>query len=321
MHLKFQYPKRVEKIILKFKKFQEKIISISRRLILPGFEGIPFYDVASFFIKGIQKSSIIIRANSLSFTFLMSIFPAILFFFTLIAYIPIDNFHATIMETLKQAFPESAYLTIKNTIEDILKRQNTGLLSIGFLLTIFFANNGMIGLIKSFNQTSHTIESRSAFKLHLTSISLIFIVTTIIILSVSLLIFTSFAIKYFVAKGLLTSEITIYLYSAGKWIIIFIMVLSMISFMYYLAPAKERYFKFISAGSTLATILALVFMFGFKYYIEHFSQYNKLYGSIGTLIVLMLWINLNALVLLIGYELNASIHDAKIQKKQVKNND
>jgi len=321
MHLKFKYPNRIEKIILNVKKISEKVISISRRLILPGFEGMPLYDVASFFIKGIQKSSIIIRANSLSFTFLMSIFPAILFFFTLIAYIPIDNLHATIMETLKQAFPESAYLTIKNTIEDILKRQNTGLLSIGFLLTIYFATNGMIGLIKSFNQTSHTIESRSMFKLHLTAISLIFIVTIIIILSISLLIFTSFAIKYFVSKGILTSELTIYLYSAGKWIIIFIMVLSMISFMYYLAPAKERYFKFISAGSTLATILALVFMFGFKYYIEHFSRYNKLYGSIGTLIVLMLWINLNALVLLIGYELNASIHDAKIQKKQVKNND
>lgn len=315
MHLKFKYPNRIEKIILKVKKISEKVISISRHLILPGFEGMPLYDVASFFIKGIQKSSIIIRANSLSFTFLMSIFPAILFFFTLIAYIPIDNLHATIMETLKQAFPESAYLTIKNTIEDILKRQNTGLLSIGFLLTIYFATNGMIGLIKSFNQTSHTIESRSTFKLHLTAISLIFIVTIIIILSVSLLIFTSFAIKYFVSKGILTSELTIYLYSAGKWIIIFIMVLSMISFMYYLAPAKERYFKFISAGSTLATILALVFMFGFKYYIEHFSRYNKLYGSIGTLIVLMLWINLNALVLLIGYELNASIHDAKMQKK------
>lgn len=315
MPLKFQYPKIIEKIILKLKIIWEKITSISSRLILPGFEGMSLYDVSSFFFKGIRKSSIIIRANSLSYIFLMSIFPAILFFFTLIAYIPIDNLHTTIMETLKQAFPENAYLTVKNTIEDILKHQNSGLLSIGFLLTMYFANNGMIGLIKAFNQTSHTIESRSSFKLHLTSISLIFIVTTIIILSISLLIFTSFAIKYFVSEGILTNDLTIYLYSAGKWIIIFVMVLSMISFIYYLAPAKERYFKFISAGSTLATILSLLFIFGFKYYIDHFSRYNKLYGSIGTLIVLMLWINLNALVLLIGYELNASIHDAKIQKK------
>ena len=315
MPLKFQYPKRIEKIILKLKIIWGKITSISSRLILPGFEGMSLYDVSSFFFKGIRKSSIIIRANSLSYIFLMSIFPAILFFFTLIAYIPIDNLHTTIMEALKQAFPENAYLTVKNTIEDILKHQNSGLLSIGFLLTMYFANNGMIGLIKAFNQTSHTIESRSSFKLHLTSISLIFIVTTIIILSISLLIFTSFAIKYFVSEGILTNDLTIYLYSAGKWIIIFVMVLSMISFIYYLAPAKERYFKFISAGSTLATILSLLFIFGFKYYIDHFSRYNKLYGSIGTLIVLMLWINLNALVLLIGYELNASIHDAKIQKK------
>ena len=182
MPLKFQYPKRIEKIILKLKIIWGKITSISSRLILPGFEGMSLYDVSSFFFKGIQKSSIIIRANSLSYIFLMSIFPAILFFFTLIAYIPIDNLHTTIMETLKQAFPENAYLTVKNTIEDILKHQNSGLLSIGFLLTMYFANNGMIGLIKAFNQTSHTIESRSSFKLHLTSILLIFIVTTIIII-------------------------------------------------------------------------------------------------------------------------------------------
>ena len=315
MPLNFKCPLICEKIILKFKVFWGKIILFSKHLILPGFEGMAFYDVASFFIKGIQKSSIITRANSLSFTFLMSIFPAILFFFTLIAYIPIDNLHNAIMETLQQAFPKNAYLTIKNTIDDILNHQNSGLLSVGFLLTIYFAHNGMIGLIKAFNQTSHTIESRSAFKLHLISILLTFIVTTILILSVSLLIFTSIAIKYFVTQGILTNDITIYLYSAGKWVIILIMVLSMISFLYYLAPAKERYFKFISAGSTLATLLSLIFIFGFKYYIEQFSRYNKLYGSIGTLIVLMLWINLNALVLLIGYELNASIHDAKIQKK------
>ena len=105
---------------------------------------------------------------------------------------------------------------------------------------------------------------------------------------------------------------------SGKWIIVMIMVFTAISFTYYLAPAKKRYFRFISAGSTLATLLTLIFTYGFNYYINNFSQYNKFYGSIGTLIILMLWVNLNAIVLLIGFELNASIYDAKKIKDRKK---
>lgn len=311
------------KIILKIKKLtgiiRDKFIFVSKQIILPGFQGIPLYDVVVFFFKGINKSSLISRANSISFTFLLAIFPGILFFFTLIPYIPIENLQQTIMDTLQNALPEDAYNTVKDTIVGIVSLHHGGLLSIGFFIALYFSTNGMMGIMKAFNRTSHTIETRSNFKLRLISLLLVVIITVIVVFSAALLISTNYIIKYLAEVGKLESEFTALLISSGKWIVTLLMAFTAISTIYYLAPASRKDFKFISAGSSLATFLSFLFILGFNFYIEHFSQYNELYGSIGTLIILMLWINLNAIVLLIGFELNASIVDAKRRKKKTIN--
>lgn len=292
--------------------FLESLITrLSKKIILPGFDGLPLYDVVMFFFAGINKSSLISRANSLSFIFLLGIFPAILFFFTLIPYIPIENLQITIMQSIENILPEHAYITVQDTIEGIVKQEHGGLLSIGFLFSIYFSSNGMLGIMKAFNRTSHTIETRSFFKIRFVSVILVFIVTTLIILAASSLIGTSIVVNYLADNNVIKSEFTYILINLGKWLITLIMGFTAISFIYYLAPANRKNFKFISAGSTLATILSFLFIIGFNYYIDSFAQYNKLYGSIGTLIILMLWINLNAIVLLIGFELNASIYVAK----------
>ena len=301
-----------------FKKYFNSLANLAKKVYLPGFEGVPLYDVIVFFFRGIRKSSLISRANSLSFTFLLAIFPAIIFFFTLIPYIPVENLHTTIMETIKNALPYSTYNTVKDTIEDILNHHNSGLLSFGFIFALFFSTSGMIGIMKAFNRSSHTLETRSNFKLYLISILLVLIISFIFILAMIFLIITPILLNYLVSRDILKNEFTYYLIIAGKWFIILIMVFTAISFIYYLAPAKKRYFRFISAGSTLATILSLIFIFGFNFYINDFSRYNEFYGSIGTLIILMLCVNLNAIVFLIGFALNASIYDAKKIKDRKK---
>lgn len=287
------------------------IVRLAKKIILPGFDGLPLYDVVIFFFRGINQSSLISRANSLSFTFLLGIFPAILFFFTLIPYIPIENLHITILETLKNALPEHTYTTVKDTIEGIVQQHNGGLLSFGFLFSLYFSSNGMLGVMKAFNRTSHTIETRSFFKIRFVSVILVLLVTTLLIISASSLVGTSIFLNYLADKQVIKSDFTYILINIAKWFIILIMSFTAISFIYYMAPANRKNFRFISAGSTLATILSFIFIIGFNYYIDSFAQYNKLYGSIGTLIILMLWINLNAIVLLIGFELNASIFVAK----------
>lgn len=307
--------KLMKPLVSFFNSLKNQSVFISRKIILPGFEGIPLYEVVVFFFNGIRQSSLISRANALSFTFLLALFPAILFFFTLIPYIPIANLQETIMNTIHSALPANVYATVEETINNIVNHHHGGLLSLGFFVALYFSTSGMMGIMKAFNRTSHTIETRSNFKLRLISIFLVFIITMIVIIAASLLISTDYLIKYMESASILQGFVTRFLILAGKWVVLLIIIFSAISILYYFGPSSKKFYRFISAGSTFATLLSLIFILGFNYYIENFGQYNKLYGSIGTLIILMLWINLNAIVLLIGFELNASIQDAKIVKK------
>ena len=294
------------------------IISFSKRLVLPGFDGIPFYDVFLFFFKGMQKGSITQRASSLSFSFFLALFPAIIFFFTLIPYLPISNFQSTLFEILQAFLPSNAFETVKSTISDIITNKRSGLLSVGFIMTLYFATNGVNAIIEAFNQTYHTVESRSWIKQRLISIFLVIILSILLIISISLITIGSFLLNYLVEYGILKGQITIYLLFVSRWIILMAMLFFGVSFLYYYAPAKKKTFRFISAGSTLATFLSLTTTFGFNYYVANFSKYNALYGSIGTLIIILMWIYFNAIILLIGFELNASISYAKRKGKEIK---
>lgn len=287
-----------------------RLIRISKRIILPGFDKMPLYDVAVFFVEGIQKGALTMRAASMSFSFFTAIFPGIIFFFTLIPYIPIENFHEELMQLLLQLLPPSTYDTIANTVEDIISRPRGGLLSLGFVLALYFSTNGASSMIEAFNQTHHTFETRSWIKQRLISLLLVVIFSIIVILAIVLITTGTVVIDYLVELNLLKGAFTIFLLQLSKWLVILAMVFFVISFSYYLAPARESHFRFVSAGSSLATILSLLSMVGFNFYISNFSQYNALYGSIGTLLVILLWVYFNAIILLMGFELNASIKNA-----------
>lgn len=288
-----------------------QIHKISRRLIIPGFEGLPLYDVASFFVRGVQKGSLATRASAISFSFFLAIFPTIIFFFTLIPYIPIDNFQDVLMQTLKNVLPAKSYDASITTLEDIIKRPRGGLLSIGFILALYFSTNGINSLIDAFNSSYHSVDSRKRFMQRMISIVLVLILSSLILFSTVLLIGTNFFIDYIAAHGHVSGQITIALLKFSKWIILVALCLISISFIYYLAPAKKMRFRFISAGSSFATLLSILASVGFNFYANNFAKYNVLYGSIGTLLLVLVWIYFNSFILLLGFELNVSIHSAK----------
>jgi membrane protein len=312
------FPYKIEEFYKKFIEWKPiaNIIAFSKNLVLPGFDGMPFYDVSLFFVKGMQKGSITQRASSLSFNFFLALFPAIIFFFTLIPYLPITDFQTTLFSILQSVLPENAFETVKSTISDILTNKRSGLLSVGFLMTLYFATNGVNAVIDAFNKSYHTLENRTWIKQRLISVFLVIILAVLLITAIALITVGSFLLNYLVKYGLLKGEITIYLLFASRWIILLAMLFFGISFLYYFAPAKKKRFRFISAGSTLATFLILITTFGFNFYVTNFSEYNALYGSIGTLIIILMWIYFNAIILLIGFELNASISNAKHTGKE-----
>ncbi len=292
-------------------RFVRILIIISKKIIIPGFDGLPLYDVAVFFVKGMMKGAITTRASSLAFKFFLALFPAIIFFFTLIPYIPIDGFQDILMNMLSQIIPDKTYEVTRSTIEDIIKNQHGSFLSIGFIMALYFSTNGVNSIIEAFNQTYHSIETRSAVKQRIISILLVIIITIMVITAISISIFEATALKYILHKGILKSHLIYNLIRFGNWIIMLALCFFTISLLYFMAPAKKVRFRFISAGSTLATALIVASSLGFNYYINNFSKYNALYGSIGTLIIILMWLYLIFVILLIGFELNVSITNAK----------
>lgn len=292
------------------------LILLSRKIILPGFKGIALYDVGVFFIDGMKKSSITLRANAISYSFIIAFVPAVLFLFTLIPYIPIAGLEDSIMLTLQEVIPKEAFVVLRSTIQDIISNQQTGLLSISFLISLYFASNGVLAIMNAFNQSSHSIESRNVIKKQLVAFLLVFILALNMIVSGAALAISSFILYFIEDKGLISSNFTLFLLTAGEWVIILLTSLIAFSSIYYLAPAKKRIFPFFSPGSFVASFLSVIAFKVFTIFIENFSNYNKFYGSLGTLIMIIVWINLTALMLLIGFELNASIYVASKNGKK-----
>jgi membrane protein len=276
--------------------------------------GASLYQVIEIFIRKITKDEILERANGVSFNFTLAVFPAIIFLFTLIPYIHnfIPDVNASaIMEFMGTMLPPSMYDVISTTVEDIVTRTRGGLLTFGALFALFLATNGMLALMKAFNAVYKTVEKRSFFKTRLIATGLTLLLAVVLILAVVLLIVGGLVIDFIHELDWLDIEDYLFtLFMILRFMVIFIVFFLAISFIYYFGPAVHYNWRFFSIGSFISTIFCLAISYGFSFYINNFSTYNKLYGSLGVLIALMVWINILSIVLMVGYEINASIHRA-----------
>ena len=273
------------------------------------------YDITTLFLKGLMKGSITTRASSLAFNFFLAFFPSIIVFFTLIPYIPINGIQETLMELLTVVLPPSTNEITFNTLDDIINNPKSGLLSIGFFLALYFSTNGVNSLIEAFNSSYHIKESRPIIQQRLLSLLLTIILSFIIIIAMGLIIFGEMAISYLKQYEFIThydGELILY----GKWLAILLILFIGITVLFNLGPSTKSRWSFFTAGSMLATIGIIITSIGFNYYVSHFSQYNKIYGSIGTLIIILIWMYFNAIILLAGFELNISISNVKDKLKQ-----
>jgi len=288
-----------------------KITEKTGNLVLPGFDGIPINDVFKFVIKGFRRGVLVTRASSIAFNLLMALLPATIFVFTLIPFIPIPNFQEELIKLFESILPVNAYKLMESTIIDIVTNKSGSLLLVMFFATIVFSTNGIHAVIHSFVTTSHNFKSRSWVNQR--KVSVIILMTGLIMIAIAgaLIIFGKMAINALVEYDILEKSLVISIFVLLKWIVVILLLFLAISFLYYLAPAKRHDFRFVTAGSTLATLLFIINSLGFSAYVNNFGPYNKIYGWIGTLMVILLWLYLNSIALLIGFELNVSIKDAR----------
>jgi membrane protein len=294
------------------------VINWLKKVRFEKYENVSLYKIIRIFLNNLWNDDILDRANGVAFNFILAIFPAIIFLFTLIPYVteffPEINTES-IMEFLGQQIPPSMFETVAATVNDIINNQRGGLLSLGFLFSIYLSTNGMMALMRAFNSVYRTIENRGGFKTRLIATGLTLNLTFVLFLAIILLIVGQFVLEAVMSNlpafdWINISSFTVILLFVVRFITIFIAFFLAISFIYYFGPAIHYNWKFFSVGSFLATLLCLLVSYGFSFYVTNFGTYNKIYGSIGVLIALMIWIQLITIVLLVGYEVNASIHDA-----------
>ncbi len=297
-------------LYIKAKELVNLLVERAKKVTLPFFDGMPIYNVSMFFWRSIVDGAITTRASAIAFSFFLALFPSIIFMFTLIPYIPIENFQDQLLLLINDIVPQSTYITIEETIHDIILVPHSGLLSLGFFMALIFSTNGIASMMSAFDATIHTYTRRNWVSQRITSIMLLFILWVMLTVTVALITGGQIAQDYLIEHDIIRKNIVFYLFTFGKWIIIVALFFFAYSFLYYYAPAKRSKFRFISAGGSLATVLSIFAIIGFTYYINNFGQYNKLYGSIGTLLVILLMIYIVSLILLVGFELNASIRQA-----------
>jgi membrane protein len=289
-----------------------KVKEIFGNLVLPGFDGIPISDVAKFVIRGFRKGVLVTRASSIAFNLLMALLPATIFLATLIPFIPIPNFQQELIKMFENILPVNAYNLMESTIIDIVTNKSGSLLIVMFFATIIFSTNGIHAVIHAFVITSHSFKSRSWVNQRKVSVLLLLIGIIMFGIAGFLIIFGKMAVIRLVELGILEKSFVISILIFLKWVIVVLLLFLAISFLYYFAPAKRHDFKFVTPGSTLATLLFIITSLGFSAYVNNFGQYNKLYGWIGSLMVILVWLYLNSIALLIGFELNVSIKDAGV---------
>ena len=286
----------------------------SKKLILWGFQGVNLYEVATFFSAQVRKVGLNDRARSIAFSFLTAIPAATIFICTLIPYMPVSKQieHQLLLITRDITPNQNTYVLVSQFLEDFLDKPRVGLLSFGFLLALFYSSNAMLGIMRSFNKSLIYNRHRTVFESRWMAIKLTTLVFFMVIGSVIILV-TQAELLHSILKWLhINNRSARWLFRTIRWVVIIPLFYIAIACIYKYGPSVQKRWKLFSPGTLLATFLTILTTLVFSYWVNKFGTYNKVYGSIGTVMILMLLIYFNSLVLLIGYELNVSIHHLKV---------
>lgn len=286
------------------------VLRKSKKIYLPGFEGLPLFDVIQFFHRQVKTIGITERAAAISYNFIMSVPPSLLFLFTLIPHLPFISMSSLKIQLHSLIFdmiPRREYNTeLIKFVDSFIEGTRVGLLSFGLLLSLFFASNAVMGLMRAFNKNYVGFEKRKGIHRRWIAIKLTILIFGLVLAYLFLLISQGNLLEMIVEDSGWRVVI-----NYGRWILMVVLVFFAIAFIYKYAPGVRKRWKLLSPGTVIATVLSILSSFGFSLFVNNFGRYNALYGSIGTIMVLMALIYINSLVLLIGFELNVTIYTLK----------
>lgn len=308
---------KIEAAILRWAPIRV-LFHYARKVYPIGFEGMSLYDVGLWFYKEIKSNKLDERAAAVTYNFLMAIPPALLFIFSLVPYLPLGNVQETINGTIIQVMPSTDVRdSLISVLDDFLKNERRDILSVGILLALFFSSNGMMGLMQSFDRSLPVYVKRNSLQRRWTAMKLTVMLMVVGLISLLVLILQTNLVNELLMR-VFDSVVAVKLLSLC---IVLAIIFCCISIIYTYGPSLTHRFKFVSAGSVFATITNVITTTVFFFLVNNFIHYNQVYGPIGTLIAFLVWIWLNTMIILLGYELNVSILLARSQQEHQKHVD
>ena len=290
----------------------KQLVFFAKAIKLKSLEGMSLYDILEMYVLGIFRGAFSYRASAIAFSFFMALFPFALFILNLIPFIPLENFQADFLKFVEEGVPPNTYDAIEIILKDIMGTSHQGLLSSGFILSILLMTNGINAILGGFEMSEHITITRGFFKQYFISLAISLVLSMILIITVSAIVITEVMIQKINIHGYV-ADVSVIEWSRFGFIILMILITTAI--LYKFGTKETSKISFISYGAVFTTILIIISSYIFGVYVVKFARYNELYGSIGTLLVLMFYIWINCMVLLLGFELNATI--SKLKRKNL----
>lgn len=287
-----------------------------KSITFPGFRGKPFYDVLVYFINGFSKGYLTDRAAAVAFNVFLALFPAIMVLFTFIPYMPLEGVQEEIVDFIELVVPKNIAGRVVGTIDEIMSHQHGTLMSVGIIMAFYFSSGAVRAFFRGFNMGVNHIGNMSLIRMYGGGILTTLLLGALLIVSIALIIVGNDYLPTIFNKIHFYNNFVIALINIGRWLLTVFVLLLAIALLYYFGnPDKDKVFRLFTPGTIMFTLLFIVGTIGFNYYIVNFSNYNALYGSIGGMIIFMMWMYVNCIIVLIGYELDASIFLA--EKKEL----
>lgn len=290
----------------------KQTIALGESIKLPWLHGLSLYKLLELYITGVVEGALSYRAAAIAFSFFMALFPFALFILNLIPYIPIEGFQEDFLGFVKDGVPPTTYDAIFKIINDILHNSHSGLISTGVIMAVLLMTNGVNAILGGFENSQHITIKRAFIRQYLVALGMSILLSLILIITVAAIVIFEVLIQKTKIQDVLSESIPIIEMSRYIFLILMILIATSILFKFGIKRNGKR--AFISIGSVFTTILIILSSYFFGIWVVKFSKYNELYGSIGTLLVVMFYIWINCMILLLGFELNALIQKLKREK-------
>ncbi len=285
------------------------LVRFSKQIKLPGMGGFSLYNLLDVYGTGILNGTFSFRASSIAYSFFLALFPFLLFLLNLIPYIPIDGFQTRFLIFMEALLPAQTTEFFYPIIADIAVNPRAGLISFVFFLSIFLSANGVNTIFSAFEHSFHVTINRSFFRQYLVAIIVSIFLALLLLTSVGVILYGEYIIHDLQSRAYIDNDV--FWISFFQFMVFLVMIYVIIATLYYFGTKEGKQSHFFSVGATTTAVLFIVTTYLFGVYINNFSNYNELYGSIGALLILMFYIWINANLLLLGFELNVSIRRLK----------